>query len=487
MNIVEHFESVRILCLGDVMLDRFVNGVARRISPESPVPVLSVSKTESVAGGAANVARNIASLGGLCTLIGVIGNDSAGADLCCVLSDSGRLHFSSVATNERPTTEKVRFVAHGQHMLRSDSEDSSAVSTVIEDQILEMVRAHIHSHDALILSDYAKGVLTPRVVRESIRLANDCGVPTIVDPKCRDFARYDGAFLVTPNLHELWGATDTQGETDGAVAAAAAQLLNRTKINSILVTRSEKGMTLVRRDAEPVHIPTAAREVADVVGAGDTVIATLSLAIGAKADLVNAASIANSAAGIVVAKRGTATVSQSELLNAFRRSSEADGIGKKVMSVSQSIARAQSWKRSGLSVGFTNGCFDVLHAGHIGILEFSSAHCDRLIVGINADASVKRLKGPTRPLNTEEDRATLIAALSAVDLVVIFDEDTPEALINELGPDVLVKGADYQTSEIVGAASVLARGGQVLRFELVPGRSTTDIIRRARQNNLEIS
>jgi D-beta-D-heptose 7-phosphate kinase/D-beta-D-heptose 1-phosphate adenosyltransferase len=246
------------------------------------------------------------------------------------------------------------------------------------------------------------------------------------------------------------------------------------------VTRSEKGMTLVQRTAEPVHIPTAAREVADVVGAGDTVIAALSLVVGAGGDLQEAAYIANAAAGVVVGKRGTATVSRDELLAELDRQSHTDGnpSSAKVVSRAEAAAQVAAWQRHGLAVGFTNGCFDIVHVGHVGIIEFSRAHCDRLVVAVNSDASVKRLKGPSRPVNGEMDRAQVIAALGAVDLVVVFDEDTPKEIIEELQPDVLVKGADYQVSEIVGADSVLARGGRVLRFELVPGRSTTKVISR---------
>ncbi|MFS8038165.1 D-glycero-beta-D-manno-heptose-7-phosphate kinase [Xanthobacter sp. AM11] len=480
MSITDLFARVRVLCLGDVMLDRFVSGAARRISPESPVPVLSVTGITSVAGGSANVARNIASLGGRCTLIGVTGADATGAELARILAETPGIVPAFLVAPHRPTTEKVRFVAQGQHMLRSDSEDSSPVSPQMEEEILARLAAALPEHDVVVLSDYAKGVLTPHVVRRAIALAGQKGAPVIVDPKSADLARYDGATLVTPNLQEVWSATGIRGDDDASAEAAGRKVLEDTTIGAVLVTRSEKGMTLVQRTGAPLHIATVAREVADVVGAGDTVIATLALVVGAGGALDEAAYVANAAAGVVVGKRGTATVSRAELLQELDRQSRADTTSSGVKVVSRAAAQAQveAWQRHGLEVGFTNGCFDVLHVGHVGILEFARAHCDRLVVAVNSDASVKRLKGPSRPVNGEADRARVLAALAAADLVVVFDEDTPGALIEELRPDVLVKGADYEIAQIVGAASVLARGGRVLRFDLVPGRSTTATIRR---------
>ncbi len=480
MSVIDHFERVRVLCVGDVMLDRFVMGAARRISPESPVPVLSVTGSTTIAGGSANVARNIASLGGRCTLVGVIGTDACGAELKRILNETAGVTTAFVEVAQRPTTEKIRFVAQGQHMLRSDSEDSSPVLPDVEEELVAQIAAALPEHDVVVLSDYAKGVLTAGVIRRVVELASRRGAPVIVDPKSSDLARYDGASVVTPNLHETYLATGIQGDDDASVVAAARKVLDNTNIGAVLVTRSEKGMTLVQRTADTVHIPTAAREVADVVGAGDTVIAALSLVVGSGGDLQEAAYIANAAAGVVVAKRGTATVSRDELLAELDRQSVTEGnpSAVKVVSRKDAAAQVEAWQRHGLAVGFTNGCFDIVHVGHVGIIEFSRAHCDRLVVAVNSDASVKRLKGPTRPVNGETDRAQVIAALGAVDLVVVFDEDTPKELIEELQPDVLVKGADYQVSEIVGADSVLARGGRVLRFELVPGRSTTKVISR---------
>lgn len=487
MSIIDQFSQVRVLCLGDVMLDRFITGAARRISPESPVPVLSVSSSATIAGGSANVARNIASLGGQCTLVGVIGNDTCGAELRQILEETSGVHPLFVTAADRPTTEKIRFVAQGQHMLRSDREETAPVPVEVEAAIRSHVSGCLADHDVVVLSDYAKGVLTPTLIREVLALAAGSDVPVIVDPKSSDLSRYDGATLVTPNLHEIWLATGISGDSDDSAVSAGHNVLERTRIGAVLVTRSEKGMTLVQRTAEPVHIPTVAREVADVVGAGDTVIAALALVVGAGAALDEAAYIANAAAGVAVGKRGTATVSRAELLTELDRQSRTvatTSSAVKVVSRAAAVAQVEAWKLHGLSVGFTNGCFDILHVGHVGIIEFARANCDRLVVALNSDGSVARLKGPSRPVNSEMDRARVISAIGAVDLVVIFDEDTPLQFIEEIEPDVLVKGADYEVAEIVGGASVMARGGRVLRFELVPGHSTTQVISRITSGTL---
>lgn len=484
MTIASNFSDVSILCVGDVMIDRFVNGAVRRISPESPVPVLSISGSETFAGGAANVARNIGALGGNCTLLGAVGQDANGEELRRTVALIPTVEPVFVGVAGRPTTEKIRFVAHGQHMLRADVEDNSPIPAETEDKLLSEIESRILAHDVLVLSDYAKGTLTLRMVEGAVRIARAAGVPVIVDPKSHDFGRYNGATVITPNLQETLLATGINPSSDSAAVEAGEKILAQTTIEAVLITRAEKGMTLVRRSgAAPLHIASRARDVADVVGAGDTVIATLALAIGAGAPLEQSASLANTAAGLVVGKRGTATVTRSELAEEQELETHAGHLSPdvKVLSWQQAHERIRAWRADGLKIGFTNGCFDLLHVGHVSLLTFARTNCDRLVLGINTDASVKRLKGPTRPINTEHDRAIVLAALAVVDAVVLFDEDTPGELIEFLLPDVLVKGADYQISEIVGAATVLARGGQVLRFELVPGKSTTNMIQKAKQ------
>lgn len=480
---IPDFEPVRVLCLGDVMIDRFVQGAVNRISPESPVPVIQISDTESVPGGAANVGRNVSALGGRCTLIGAVGRDSAGDELRALLSNCGRIQPVLFIDESRPTIEKIRFVAGGQHLLRADRERPGEISVETAHAIVEAIAERIGDHDVLVLSDYAKGVLTDGVIAGAIDVAKKAGVPIVVDPKSTRLARYAGATVVTPNAKEATVATGVELCTDEDAAHAGAKIVAEAGIESVLLTRSERGMTLVTNEGHVAHIPASAREVFDVVGAGDTVVATVSLCLGAGMPLETAAHTANSAAGVVVGKHGTATLNRSELLDELSRLSRigASSSQMKVMAASQAIALREQWKQDGLTVGFTNGCFDILHVGHVGILEFARSQCNRLIVGVNSDASVARLKGPSRPINLEEDRAHILGAFGFVDAVVIFEEDTPYGLIDALQPDVLVKGADYTVEQVVGHEIVQKRGGKVVTFKLVPGRSTSSIIAKAAQ------
>ena len=485
MSIVEDFGKARILCVGDVMIDRFVSGTIKRISPESPVPVLSFDGEKTYPGGAANVARNIAALGGVCTLIGVVGRDAQGRGLAGDLETIG-VQTAFVTCSNRVTTEKTRFVAHGQHVLRVDQECADPVSEETAAELVSQIADRIDDCDVLVLSDYAKGVLTDSVVREAIALARARNIPVVVDPKSKNFSRYSGATVITPNSGEVEAATNINPALSDPNAAAAGEVaLAQAKSDAILITRAEKGMTLVRSGAQPVHIPGRAREVFDVVGAGDTAVAALSLVLAAGADLAEAARIANVAAGIAVGRRGTSTVSQSDLHQALTRSNGTFVEARKVVGITEIGELAKMWKQDSLRVGFTNGCFDILHLGHVELLRYSRRNCDRLVVGINSDDSVRRLKGPDRPLNREGDRSEVLAALDVVDAVVIFEDETPLSLIRHVEPDVLIKGADYALQDIVGADFVLARGGEVLRFELVPGRSSTRLVNQIRPDTPE--
>lgn len=479
MSTVDRFSSVKVLCIGDVMLDRFIGGDIKRISPERPVPVISIRKAEKIPGGAANVARNVSSLSGSCTLVGLIGDDEAGRSLVNELERDAGISVQFVTSAERPTTEKVRYVSQGQHVIRADIECAENLSPDLEQELLDLISRVLPSHDVVVLSDYAKGVLTDSVIRRTIQLAQEAKIAVLVDPKSQHLERYSGATVITPNSKELLAATgiDPAIDNDSAIRACYSVLSNTT-IDSILVTRAERGMTLLTRKRDPVHIAATAREVADVVGAGDTAIATLSLAVGARADLEEAAALSNCAAGVVVGKHGTATVTRSELLEALASAQKfSDGeTSQRLFAIDDVKSRISLWKKDGLRVGFTNGCFDILHVGHLKLLNFARSNCDRLVVAVNSDASVRRLKGPTRPINDEADRSLLLASLKMVDAVVIFEEDTPLQIIESICPDVLVKGADYQIDQIVGASFVLAHGGAVLRSEFVPGRSTSNVI-----------
>jgi len=478
------FESIRVLCIGDVMLDRFIFGDVKRISPESPVPILQMQRTSNVPGGAANVARNVAALGGHCTIIGVVGRDPPGRELGDLIGDSDALTPVLIEDPTRPTIEKIRFVSQGHHLLRADREDAVAISSPTERRILVEVDRLIGQHTVVVLSDYAKGVLTETVIAGVIARERSAGVPVVVDPKNRHFGRYAGATVLTPNAREIFEATGIEAHNDETAAAAGRAAMIAANVDAMLVTRSEQGMTLIEGDGAVTHLPAGAREVFDVVGAGDTVVATLSLCLGAGMALPEATAITNAAAGVVVGKHGTATVSRSELIDELGRLSRS-GLSPsqlKIMPAARAVDLRERWHRDGLSVGFTNGCFDILHVGHVRILEFARSQCDRLIVGVNSDASVKRLKGPSRPINTEDDRGQVIGAFGFVDAVVVFDSDTPYDLIAQLGPDVLVKGSDYTVEQVVGHDIVEQRGGRVVLFDLVPERSTTNIIARSRAN-----
>ncbi|MBW5438808.1 D-glycero-beta-D-manno-heptose-7-phosphate kinase [Bradyrhizobium canariense] len=486
MTTVDKFSSVKVLCVGDVMLDRFIGGDIKRISPEGPVPVISIRKAEKIPGGAANVARNISSLNGSCTLVGLIGDDEAGRTLVTEMKRDERISVQFVISAERPTTEKIRYVSQGQHVIRADIESSEDVTQDLELELINLISELLPGHSVVVLSDYAKGVLTDNVIRRTIQFAQEAKIPVLVDPKSQHLERYSGATVITPNSKELLAATgiDAGIDTDSAARACHAVLRNTT-IENILVTRAEKGMTLLSRKKEPVHIAASAREVADVVGAGDTAIATLSMAVGAGADLEEAAALANCAAGVAVGKHGTATVTRSELLEALAsvQKFSDDETSKRLLPLDEVKSRIGLWQKDGLRIGFTNGCFDILHIGHLKLLNFARSNCDRLVVAVNSDNSVKRLKGPSRPINDENDRALLLASLKMVDAVVVFDKDTPLEIIESICPDVLVKGADYQIDQIVGASFVLAHGGTVLRSKFVPGRSTTNVIAQISNEN----
>lgn len=463
----------RIVCLGDVMLDRFLYGDANRLSPEAPVPVVRLGRTQSMAGGAGNVARNIAALGGQPALMGLVGEDAEAEELDGLLGGAARL----LRTPGRRTTAKLRVIAGRQQIVRVDDEVVAEASADEARAIAAALAQALPEAEALILSDYGKGVLTPAVLEGAIAAARARGIPVIADPKGRDFSRYAGVACLTPNARELAEATGLPVATDAECETAARAVLAEVAVDAVLATRSEKGMMLVRRDLPAVSVPTMAREVFDVSGAGDTVIATLALAVAAGLDLEAAMRAANAAAGVVVGKLGTATCSAAELDHALR---EAEGATGEVLSWLAAQRLVQSWRDQGLVVGFANGVFDVLHAGHTRMLRAARGHCDRLVVALNADASVKRLKGPTRPMNGLEDRAAVIAALASVDAVVAFEEDTPLEAILALRPDRLFKGADYRIEEVVGAAEVASWGGRTELLELLPGRSTTNLLERAR-------
>jgi len=470
-----------VLCVGDLMLDDFVYGEVSRISPEAPAPVLTVTRNELMIGGAGNVARNLASLGAHCIFVGVVGDDDAGRALGGALKAEPRIDARLVVEPGRPTTRKVRFVSehYSTHLLRADWEVVQPVSNKSEDALIAHALAAIAQAGAVVLSDYAKGALTPRVVRAVIDAGNKAGKPVIVDPKGRDYTIYRGATLITPNRQELADATHKAAVSDAEVAEAAAGLRQTMQAKAVLVTRSEAGMTLVAEGA-PVHVPAYPVRVRDVSGAGDTVVAVLAAMLAMRADFEAAMRAANAAAAVVVGKRGTATVSSAELRARILPAAALAPEEKIVFDWVVLDERLAEWRRQGLRIGFTNGCFDLLHPGHIKVLAGARAACDRLVVGLNGDASVRRLKGADRPVQDVNARAEVLAALEAVDLVVVFDQDTPEKLIAQIRPKVLVKGGDYKSNEVVGRDIVEAQGGEIVLIDLVPGHSTSDMVARTR-------
>ena len=470
-----------VLCIGDLMLDEFVYGDVSRISPEAPTPVIAVKRTELMIGGAGNVARNLVALGARCVFIGVVGDDEAGGSLTKALSTHPSIEFHLVVDGSRQTTRKVRFVSehHSTHLLRADWEMASAIDAGSEDALIGHVVKAMPRVGAVVLSDYAKGALTPRVTRAVIAAANERGKPVVVDPKGRDYSIYRGATLVTPNRQELADATHSLAQTDEEIAEAAARLRSELGAKAVLVTRSEAGMTLAAEGA-PVHVPAYPVRVRDVSGAGDTVVAVLSVMLAMGADFESAMRAANAAAAVVVGKRGTATASGAELRARILPSSTLAPQEKIIFDWALLDEQLAEWRKQGLRVGFTNGCFDLLHPGHVKLLAGARAACDRLVVGLNGDASVARLKGAGRPVQPVQARAEVLAALEAVDLVAVFDEDTPDKLIARVKPMVLVKGADYSRDQVVGREIVEALGGEVVLIDLVPGHSTSSMVERTR-------
>ncbi len=476
-TVVEGMRGARVLCIGDAMLDRFIYGDVERISPEAPIPVMRIHREAAMLGGAGNVVRNLVALGAAATFVSVVGDDDAGRDIGRLIGELPGVDPCLVIEGDRRTTIKTRYIAGAQQLLRADRETLTPISEETVDRLRRMVDAVLPSVDVLVLSDYGKGVLIPTVLAPVMAAAAAAGRPVLVDPKGQDYRIYAGAHLVTPNRKELGEAAKMPVGNDDEIVAAGHRLAGECAVAAVLATRSQDGMTLIGRDGDAIHLPAEAREVFDVSGAGDTVIATLAAALASGATLLQAAKVANVAAGIVVGKVGTAVVHTAELLEGLHQR-ELHEDAQKIMVREAAVEAVARWRHKGLRVGFTNGCFDLLHPGHVSLLMQARAACDRLVVGLNSDASVQRLKGPTRPVQSEAARSTVLASLSAVDAVVLFGEDTPLELIEALRPDVLVKGADYTIDKVVGAEVVQAYGGRILLAELSPGHSTTATIAR---------
>jgi D-beta-D-heptose 7-phosphate kinase/D-beta-D-heptose 1-phosphate adenosyltransferase len=475
-TLIDRLAEAEVLVVGDVLLDRFIEGRVTRISREAPVPVLKFGRSQAHPGGACNVAANILATGGAVTLVGLTGADAPAAELAALCRGCKRLTARLIADPSRQTTVKTRYLSGWQQLLCVDEEDTHPAAPAISTAIVEAAVAAIATVKAVVISDYGRGALNERTIAALIQAARRANKPVVADPRRANATAFAGTTVITPNTEEMLAFTGIRADSDEAAVAACRRVLEMAAIDAVLLTRGAAGMTLVERDkTAALHVAAETHRVFDVTGAGDTVVATIASALAAGAPLPDAVRLANTAAGIVVAKPGTATALPQELAAALGVS-RGDGVAGRA----EAAEHARLWQGLGLTVGFTNGVFDLLHRGHLYSLEQAKRRCDRLVVGVNADASVRRLKGAGRPVQDETARAAVLAALRVVNLVVVFGEDTPEDLIRALKPDLLFKGADYAGTEIPGAAFVKSNGGTVEFLPLLDGYSTTGTVARVR-------
>ncbi len=474
---IEKFNGCSALCVGDLILDNFVYGTVDRISPEAPVPVFRIRHEETMLGGAGNVVRNLIALGAETRFLSVVGDDTVGKTLTAMVGAEEHIEPYLQVEKGRTSTKKIRYIARQQQLLRADHETTETISEHTEKQVLKLAQSILAQVNIVILSDYAKGVLTPPLTAALIEAARKAKKPVIVDPKRKDFSVYRGASVITPNVGELAAATRLPVKNDAQIIKACEALIKEHGFEAVLVTRSEKGMSLVTKQGEHYYFPAAAQEIFDVSGAGDTVIATLAAALSTGLAIKEAAYLANLAAGIVVRRLGTSVVHRTDLKTALVTSDMVSS-SRKILPLDSALPLITQWRNTRQKIGFTNGCFDLIHPGHIALMDQAKQQCDRLVVGLNSDDSVKRLKGPSRPIQNEMARALVLASLEAVDMVVLFREDTPLKLIEAVRPDVLVKGADYKHEEVVGAELVEKYGGKVFLAKISDGQSTSNIVKK---------
>lgn len=486
IDLCERLCQARVLVVGDIMLDQFVRGKVERVSPEAPIPILAIIDEISMLGGAGNVVRNLATLGATVVFAGVVGDDPAGETIRDLLGSYANVQSRLTVEPGRRTSVKTRFVAGPAHLLRTDRETLAPVSLESRQALLAHLREAIPQVSAVMVSDYGKGTLTPDLLHSLMDIAAAHQVQVVVDPKGTDYSRYRGASIITPNRTELAAAAGVQLVDESSYEVAARKILATCNADAVLVTRSEEGLSIYAAAGGNHHIRATGQEVFDVSGAGDTVAAILSAGLAIGAPLPACACVANVGAGIVVRKVGTAVVHPEELRQGVVQHLVAEP-SPQALSLERIVECVRLWRSMGLSIGFTNGCFDLLHQGHATMLAKARRECDRLIVGLNSDASIGRLKGPLRPVQNEEARSRLLASLTAVDAVVLFHEDTPLEVIRAIWPDVLFKGADYALKDVVGADIVQAHGGRVMLIDLEPDCSTTDIIHRILKTNKPVS
>lgn len=481
--LLESVGQPRILVVGDLILDTYVRGEAERISPEGPIPVLRVTAEETRPGGAGNVVTALAHLGARATPCGVIGADRNGLLLQEQLASAATDITGIITVQDRPTTAKTRYIGYVQsahrgiqHMLRVDKESTAPISQATEKQILNHLGQILPEQDAIVLSDYDKGLLTEPIIRRAVELAAKHNLPVIADPKIgRPYTIYKSATVLTPNRYETQLATGIAPRDKDSAAAAAKKIRELTAARYVIITLDRDGMYLDEENQPGILLPTQPREVFDVTGAGDIVVSLLALLLASRAPIRDAVALANIAAGIEISKIGAAPVSRAEILMEILG---GDGILSKLKSLDQAVALAEETRRKHGKTVWTNGCFDLFHVGHYEYLKFARKQGDLLIVGLNSDASVRRLKGPQRPITKESERARLLAALDVVDAIVIFNQDSPEDLIRAIKPDVLVKGADYKVNQVVGHDLIAAWGGAVALAPLIEGISTSHLVER---------
>ena len=471
------FKNANVLIIGDIILDHYIHGSVSRISPEAPVPVLLKEYSKKGLGGAGNVAANILALGGNATLITITGEDTNSKELENLLTEQ-KIRFHIIKDPSRRTTTKTRIMAKQHQLVRIDEEHHHELSEGIEEKILNEFDTLYKAFKTVILSDYGKGLCKKTICQNIIEKCTASNIEVIVDPKGRQWHKYTSATCITPNFAEFLSITGDIQNEDDAIIGVAPSLCRELNLDKLLVTRGSKGMVLVDKENAIISLPADAKEVFDVSGAGDTVIAGLAACRSMDWPWEKAVEFANMAAGIVVGKSGTQPISITDITE---RMAEADPIGQKVMPLEKALLKTNQWKAEGLKIGFTNGCFDILHTGHIHLLHSSAKRCDKLIVGLNSDASITGLKGPDRPILPQEERSTLIAAIKSVDMVIIFDEETPIKLIDAIKPMVLIKGKDYEKSQVVGADLVESWGGEVALVDLMEDKSTTSIIEKIKK------
>ena len=476
-KLVQHFgeNDQHVLVIGDVMLDRYLIGEVNRISPEGPVPVVLIKSEQQRAGGAANVAANLALLNIKTRMIGLIGEDNEGGLLLDAMQAHGIDTQAMIKTAARPTIAKTRILGGHQQMLRLDQEVISELSISESKAVNQAIQTALDQQPALvILSDYAKGLLTEDTCQSVIHYCRAKQIPVLVDPKGRNYHKYRGATALTPNKKETAEACDTQ-VSDTALIDKASALKSSLALDFMAVTRGEEGITLITERTD--HLSATAKQVFDVSGAGDTVIATLAAGLIHGLSPLESLSLANIAAGVVVGKVGTVPITKPDLVYALATAQGSEQ-AHKVSDLAELLQKVSAWKQQGQKIVFTNGCFDLLHAGHVTYLEGAKKRGDKLVLGLNTDRSVSALKGPTRPVVNENDRARVLAALESVDAVILFDEDTPLNLINAIKPNIIAKGSDYTADQVVGGEEVLSWGGEIALIDLVEGRSTTNLIKK---------